>query len=352
MLPPAVLGFDFGGTKIAAAVCDVAGIRLGSVTIETRPEDGAEASLARGIEAARRLLATATPGRRLVAVGASTLGIPAADGVHLAPAIPGWGELRLGRELRQAFAGAAVTLATDVKAAAQAEVEWGALAGCDPGIYLNLGTGLAVAIVANGAVLAGRNGAAGEIGYNLRALPDVGLALGERVPLEDSVSGKALLRQAAGLRPDLAGGAAVFAGAGQDPGIARLLADFVQELSFHLANLAIAIDPVRIVVGGGMVQSWDQLEPGLRAALDAAVPYPPELVPARFPFDAPLMGALALGTAAARDVLGAAPDVLGAARDVLAAAPDVLGTARDVLGTAAARDGRPRTTQLEKGLSG
>src|SRR5215212_6910997 len=127
MPPPAVLGFDFGGTKIAAAVCDAAGTRLGADTIETRPEDGAQASLRRGIEAARRLLATAAPGRRLVSVGASTLGIPADDGVHLAPAIPGWGDLRLGRELREAFPGAEVLLPTDVKAAAQAEVEWGAL---------------------------------------------------------------------------------------------------------------------------------------------------------------------------------------------------------------------------------
>jgi glucokinase len=304
MPPPAVLGFDFGGTKIATAVCDAAGTRLGSGTIETRPEAGALASLERGIEAGRRLLATAASGHRLVAVGASTLGIPSDDGVHLAPAIPGWGDIRLGAELRQAFDGAEVRLATDVKAAARAELEWGALAGCDPGIYVNLGTGLAVAIVANGAVLTGRHGAAGEIGYNLRGWPDVGLPVTARVPLEDAVSGKALLRRASRLRPDLAGAAAVFAGAAQDRGIARLLADFVRELAYHLANLAIAIDPVRIVVGGGMVRAWDQLVGGLRAALDAAVPYPPELVRARFPYDAPLMGALALGTAAARDVLG------------------------------------------------
>ena len=293
----AVLGFDFGGTKIATAVCDTSGTRLGSATIETRPEAGAQASLERGIEAARRLLATAAPDRELVAVGASTFGIPADDGVHLAPAIPGWGELRLGAALQTAFAGAEVRLATDVKAAAQVEADRGSLAGCDPALYLNLGTGLAVAIVANGAVLAGRHGAAGEIGYNLRGRPDVGEPA--RLLLEDAVSGNALLRRASRLRPDLAGAAAVFAS--QDVAVKRLLADFVRELAFHLTNLAIAIDPVRIVVGGGMVHAWDHLVGGLRAALDAAVPYPPELVRARFPFDAPLMGALALGTAAARD---------------------------------------------------
>src|SRR5215475_493480 len=50
----------------------------------------------------------------------------------------------------------------------------GALAGCDPAVYLNLGTGLSAAIVAGGQVLSGANGAAGEIGYNLRILSDVG----------------------------------------------------------------------------------------------------------------------------------------------------------------------------------
>jgi glucokinase len=298
MRPPVVLGFDFGGTKIATAVCDTAGTRLAAATIETRPEAGALANLERGIEAGRRLL-DEVPDHELVAVGASTFGIPADDGVHLAPAIPGWGGIRLGVALEKAFDGAEVRLATDVKAAARAEQEWGALAGCDPAIYLNLGTGLAVAIVANGSVLAGRHGAAGEIGYNLRGWTDVGEPT--RLLLEDAVSGKALLQRASRLRPDLGDPAAVFAGAGHDRGIARLLADFVRELAYHLANLAIAIDPVRIVVGGGMVRAWDHLAGGLRAALDAAVPYPPELVRARFPYDAPLMGALALGTAAARE---------------------------------------------------
>jgi len=71
-----------------------------------------------------------------------------------------------------------------------------------------------------------------------------------------------------------------------------------------VANLAIAVDPLRIVVGGGLVGSWDRIAPELRRALDAAVPFPPELTVARFPSDAPLVGALALGVEAAGAVLG------------------------------------------------
>src|SRR2546423_8634176 len=114
----------------------------------------------------------------------------------------------------------------------------------------------------------------------------------------------ALTRAAFNVFPTAESAAAVFERAADNPWVAQLVTDFIAELSYHLVNLAIAIDPTRIVVGGGMVRSWDQLRDGLRRALDAAVPYPPELVPAEFPFDAPLMGALALGMAAARQILG------------------------------------------------
>ena len=157
------------------------GTRLASATVASGGELGARASFDRGIQAARDLLAAFAPGRELAAVGVSTFGIPFEDRVDLAPADQRLGRPPLGRELRAAFPGAAIRMATDAKAAAQAEVRWGALAGCDPAIYLNLGTGLSAALVVGGQVLAGAHGAAGEIGYNLRALADVGLPLDARV---------------------------------------------------------------------------------------------------------------------------------------------------------------------------
>jgi glucokinase len=293
-----VLGLDFGGTKIAIAVCDGSGARLATTTVSSRADDGAPAGLARGIAAAHALLAAAVPGAVLSAVGACTFGIPGEDGVELAPNIPGWNSLAFGRELRAAFPGVPVRMVTDVKAAARAELTWGSLVGCDPALYLNLGTGLAVGVIVGGSVVTGGRGAAGEIGYSLRGVGDVGLALGRRVPLEDVASGKALATRASAELGRPTAASEVFARAGSDPVAAALVSSFVAELSLHVVNLCIALDPVRIAVGGGMVRSWSQIEPGLRAALEAAVPYPPELVLARFPFDAPLIGALALGVRA------------------------------------------------------
>jgi glucokinase len=372
--PPVVLGLDFGGTKIAVAVCDLQGNRLASATVSAGTADGiqpgspgpaaaqagadraaagqpgpgqaradetgsdgrapaghdaAQAVFQRGVRTARGLLATAAPGSDLAAVGASTFGIPYDDRVELAPAIPGWEDLELGRELRAAFGGAEIRMATDAKAAAAAEARWGALHGCDPGVYLNLGTGLSAAVVTGGQVITGGQGAAGEFGYNLRTVSDVGLALGERTMLEEMVSGLALARRASGQpgRPPRLTAADVFAAGPGDRALSELIEEFTAELAFHLVNLAILVNPVRIAVGGGLVRSWDRIAPRLRGALDAGAPFPPELVVGHFPYDAPLLGAVALAVDAATGIASAGgmtgtidPATAGAATSITGAA--------------------------------
>ncbi len=269
---PVVLALDIGGTKTALTVAGPGGGRLADLTIGTPAELGALAGFKNAVDAARGLL----DGREPVAVAVSTIGIPGEDSVALAPNIPGWEEFALGRELALAFPGSALRMVNDVKAAARHEYEHGALAGADPGLYVNLGTGLAVALVVGGTVVTGRHGAAGEIGYNLRSAADVGAM--DRLPLEAVVSGKALAETQVPLDDE----------------------EFLAQLAFHLVNLSIALDPERIAVGGGMVRSWPALHGPLRRALDAAVPYPPELVLAAHPHEAPLLGALALAVDAAR----------------------------------------------------
>lgn len=307
MKTPVVLGLDFGGSKIAVALADLSGRRIADTTVETDPSRGARWNLDQGLSAACDLLDGVVPGHEVAAVGACTFGIPVAHGVGLAPAILGWGELALGEELATRFAGSAIRLVTDVKAAAAAEAGSGALVGHDPAIYLNLGTGLAVAIVCGGQVVSGANGAAGEIGYNLRQLSDLGLT--ERVVLEEVVSGMGLSASGERTTGRAVSAAEVFAGEAGDESLGEVMDQFVRELSFHLVNLAVALDPSRIAVGGGMVRSWDRLEPSLRRALETAVPFPPELVVGAYPFDAPLVGALNLALAAAAERPGGADDL-------------------------------------------
>jgi glucokinase len=294
MQPRVVLAVDFGGSKVAATVADLASRRLGSTSVQVDPEASARRTFGRAIEAGKALLEDVAPGSGLVAVGACTFGIPHEDRVELAPTINGWGQLAFGRELRAAFPDAPVRYDTDVKAAAQFESDNGALAGFDPGVYLNLGTGLAAAVVIGGRVLRGTNGAAGEIGYNLRHAADVGLPA--PTILEEVVSGRALAEVSASV-----GAETVFTLAATDPASAARSDAFVAELSMHLVNLVTLVDPARVVVGGGMTGSWSQLGPRLQRAISAHAPFPVEIVPAHHPIDAPLLGALALALAAATE---------------------------------------------------
>ncbi len=293
-----VLGMDFGGTKIAVAVCDVDGHCLHQQLLPTGAEDGAEIVLSRGISAARALLRRLEVGCRLAAVGVSTIGIPLANRTELAPAIPGWEGISLARSVETAF-GAPARVATDVKAAATAEFRWGALAGADPAIYLNLGTGLGAAIVVGGHVLKGAHGASGEIGYNLVDSSHVGLQINARPILEDTVSGMGLAGSGSRTLGRLVTAGEVFHAAQVDPKVDSVISALIDELSLHLVNLVIAVDPARVAVGGGMARSWERLQAPLEQALKSGVPFPPELVMAAYPFDAPLLGALALGAEAA-----------------------------------------------------
>ena len=70
--------------------------------------------------------------------------------------------------------------------------------------------------------------------------------------------------------------------------------EILAEMATHVANLAILIDPARIAVGGGLMSSGDVILRALAFRLEYAVPFPPEIVPARFLNDASLYGAIAL----------------------------------------------------------
>ncbi len=296
---PVVLGLDFGGTKVAAAVCSLSGECLGTSLVATGRDEGAAVVLERAASNGRALLDGTGSGARLAAVGVATIGIPRKERVELAPAIAGWEGLALGATLEERF-GVPVRAANDVKAAAAAEARFGALAGADPGVYLNLGTGLGAAVVVGGQVVAGAHGAAGEVGYNLVGLSGLGVAIGERPMLEDSVSGIGLAAAGSRLlgRPVTAEEVFDRASAG-DEQLDDLVSALVAELSLHLVNLVNAIDPARIAVGGGMVRSFDRLTGPIEAALKTGTPFPPELVLAARPLDAALVGAALLGFEAA-----------------------------------------------------
>lgn len=294
-----VLGIDLGGTKIALATADANGTILSQKTIATLASQGAEQAIERTIASGRNLIELTQKQLRgrLVGIGVATMGITLDDRVLIAPNVPGWDRLALPSQMQRAFSLDAVRIENDVKAAALAELRWGALVGVETGLYLNLGTGIAAALVVDGGIMHGAHGAAGEIAYNLRHLHDEqGFSAG-KAPLEEFVGGGALrerVRQRFGAEATVG---EIFRLATTSPPDLEARA-FVEvtltEIAFHLTNLTIALDPERVVIGGGLMRSKALILPLLAAHIKRFAPFPPPVEVARFSHDAGLMGAIAL----------------------------------------------------------
>ena len=289
-----VVAIDFGGTKIDVATANLHGQLLQQHRIETMASKGARQAIERATAMARELIAITAEmtGGHCLAVGGVSPGIILPDRVLFAPNIPGWEQLALLDMIREDLAIPHVAVGNDVKAAAVAEARWGSLKDADPAIFLNLGTGIGAALIINGRVFTGSHGAAGEIAYTLRGIPNERGAAYGHAPLEEAIGGRAISERGSILLNRYMSAADVFAY--PDNRVHELIDEILAELAVHLANMAIFIDPMRIAVGGGMMGSAAIILPALTTRLRSAVPFPPEVVQAQFVHDGALRGAIAL----------------------------------------------------------
>ncbi|MDV3220530.1 ROK family protein, partial [Intrasporangium sp.] len=129
--------------------------------------------------------------------------------------------------------------------------------------YLNLGTGLAAAVVLDGRLVRGAAGAAGEIGH----LPVGGATpcrCGQTGCLETVASGSALAR----LWPAGGGAADPFlAAAGGDPMAEAAAVTVCRGVALAIQVLVLASGVEHVVLGGGLAGLGAPLEEGIRRAL-------------------------------------------------------------------------------------
>jgi glucokinase len=295
-----VLALDIGGTKLAAATVGEDGsVRRRRMT-GTRPEDGAERIIERALDLAAAVRQEQGVAEDISALGVSTKGLTREDGV-LITGMPGWSKLRIPARLRERFPDLAVSIMNDVKAATLAEMTWGALQGVGYGVYVNLGTGIAAGIVARGEIVDGAHGAAGEIGYLIPGRDVLGRnervgTIGEDIaaPLEELVGGRAVPGRALrelGLALTME---QLTERSSQDGKAAALVDDIVSELALWIVNLAVVVDPERVVIGGGFLLSSVDLCSRIRKVFSQEAVFSPEVWPAHFGADSALVGAGAL----------------------------------------------------------
>jgi glucokinase len=157
-----ILGFDVGGTKVAAVLGTSSGAILEEV-VEPSAPGGEFAAMWQVICASGdRLMAGAL---RPAAIGVSIGGpLDAEAGVIYAPPnLPGWGSVPLRSLLEERF-GLPSHIEHDAKAGAVAEWLFGAGQGCRNLVFLTFGTGLGAGLIVDGRLCRGRANI-GEVGH-------------------------------------------------------------------------------------------------------------------------------------------------------------------------------------------
>lgn len=287
-----VAAVDIGGTKIDVALARADGEVLATRRLDTHAADGVVAAADRIAATTDELMAARPAGARLAAVGVVCPGVVQGDRLLLAPNLPGWEDADLAGCLRKAVGVEPVLLTNDVHAGALAEARDGALRECRVGLYVNLGTGLAAALVVDGRIVDGAHSAAGEIGYVQPAGAFGAWPPGSHAHLEEAVSGAGLARRAANVLGEDVDPAQLFDRT--DPVSVHVVHQALAALGTALVNLAVFTDPDVVVLGGGLTGAADVVLPVVEAYLRAGVPFPPEVRLGAFPGGAPLHGAVVL----------------------------------------------------------
>ncbi|HEU4976562.1 MAG TPA: ROK family protein [Baekduia sp.] len=306
-----VIGVDLGGTKLLAGVVDErldVHHRAFRRSCEGRDSDALLRSIVDAVEEARQ-----AAGGEVLAVG---FGIPslvdhrrgfAAHTVHL--------PLRdvAFRDLMAERLGLPVVVDNDANAALVAEHRRGAARGAGTAALLTLGTGIGGAIVADGRLVHGAHGGAGEWGHMVVDIDGPACTCGNVGCLEMLVSGSAIARDAlrvASTAPDSALGRALAAGqeitgmlttelAHDGDAAARdVIALAGTRLGVGIANVVNILNPEVVAVGGGVVAAGDLLlEPARRVVAERALRPSRDqvrIVPTRFGDASGMIGAALL----------------------------------------------------------
>lgn len=172
--------------------------------------------------------------------------------------------------------------------------------GVESAVVVTVGTGIGGGLVVGGRVVRGAGGMAGEYGH-MTIVPDgLPCECGRRGCWEQYVSGRALLRAAYGREQEQAEGVRVTEAARKgDPVALKAFAEVGLWLGRGLANLVAALDPERIVLGGGVSAAGDLLVAPARTELAAQLVgaghrQPPPICLAELGPEAGLVGAASL----------------------------------------------------------
>ena len=164
-MKPYVVGIDIGGTNTVFGIVDARGNVIASSSIKTAKHSDVNDYINELSEALDNLLESNDAADKINGIG---VGAPNANfftGCVENPANLPWnGEIPLAQMLKDRF-NVSVAITNDANAAAIGEMTYGVARGMKDFIMITLGTGVGSGIVANGQLIYGHDGFAGELGH-------------------------------------------------------------------------------------------------------------------------------------------------------------------------------------------
>jgi glucokinase len=281
-----VVGVDIGGTGTKFGIVDNVGNVLFASEISTKKHEQVHTF----IDELHRELSVLI--EKVGGVGRiKGIGVGAPNGnvytgnIEYAPNLPWKGIIPLARMLQDKFK-IPVRLTNDANAAAVGEMMYGAAQGMKDFIMITLGTGVGSGIVANGQLIYGHDGFAGELGHTT-IIPNGRLhpGTGKKGSLESYASATGVAQSAIEIlettdRPsllrDIPKGAlnskAVFEAATKGDEVAKEVFAFTGKvLGMALANFVMFSSPEAIILFGGLTKAGDLILKPTREHLEANV---------------------------------------------------------------------------------
>lgn len=281
------IGIDVGGTKALALMVARDGRVVGEMKSQTPHDEGfgaGEATAKVLVEQVFELCERQSLDPSRVPIGVGLPGMMRRDG-HLAyaPNLQTASGADLGAQLGEALGNSSVFCENDANCAALAEHAWGAGHGISDFVMVTLGTGIGGGIVADGQLVRGRSGFAGEIGHMVVEAHGAPCLCGGRGCWERYASGGGLhrLTREAALdgrlatlversngdpRAVRAEDVSEAAAEGLDEAVA-LMREVGWWLALGLSNLAVILDSGHFVIGGGLSEASDLVLPAAREYL-------------------------------------------------------------------------------------
>lgn len=278
------IGIDIGGTGTKFGIVDRNGNVLFSGHISTRGHGSIEDFIDELYNQMDVLIEKAGGSGRMRGIG---VGAPNGNfysgTVEYAPNLPWKGIIPLAKLIQNKFQLQTI-LTNDANAAAIGEMMYGAAKGMKDFIMITLGTGVGSGIVANGKLIYGHDGFAGELGHTI-IIPEGRMhdGTGKKGSLESYASAtgvtltalemleksgeKSLLR---GVPREELDSRKVYDAAIQGDKLAKNIFDFTGGiLGMALANFVMFSSPEAIILFGGLTKAGDLILKPTREAMEA-----------------------------------------------------------------------------------